>query len=154
VVGVGHNEDPLALVRKSDVGSGHLESARSVAESEQVQPDPSEPTTLAARDVLDDDDRRAQLADDATELAPEPGSGSCEPRSFPGPADVLAREAPVEHIDQSESCPGSVSDIRDTPIRTGPMTSEYRAAVGIHFDLEHRLGLDAGLGERPVEAQI
>jgi len=69
-VGHGEDEDPSSDMGSADVSRRKRESARSIASLPNVSEDEREPERCAARDVLDDDEARPELGDDAAELEP------------------------------------------------------------------------------------
>jgi hypothetical protein len=127
-VGVGHDEDPLSPVRGADVSRCNPQGARSIPEFMQGPAHSAQPAPRPARDVLDDNEPRAHLADDPAELPPEAGTRSVEPSTPSCPANVLTWEAAADDIHGKESCCACVPDIRDAPVRAGPVLREHAPA--------------------------
>jgi hypothetical protein len=75
---------------------------------------------LAARDVLDDDDRGLVFVDDARKLAPETGSRSIEALTFPSDAHVLAREPTADDLGALDAPDHDVSHVADS-LHAGPV---------------------------------
>lgn len=91
-VRVGSNdEDSASKVRRPDVEGRKRDGGRIVTKHVQVSPHRGQPSPLPARDVLDDDPRRADLFDDSRKLKPETGASSVKACSKPGRTNVLAR---------------------------------------------------------------
>jgi hypothetical protein len=80
-------------MRRSDVGGRYREGTGVIVKFVQVAPHLAQPAPRARRDVLDDDDRGADLFDDPAKLVPEPGSITGKPGALAGPGEVLARES-------------------------------------------------------------
>lgn len=95
--------------------------------------------------VLHDDEAGSQFANDALELAPEPGSGPGEPGPFAGDADVLAGEAAADEIDGGKGSSACVPDISHRPVNAGPVLAQHPARARVHLDLPHRAGAEGGL---------
>lgn len=99
-VAVGHNEQALSSVGGAEVGgpeSGGLHRVTEIAQpaGNDVQTPPNE-----SRDVLDNDESRAELRDDPQVLEPQAGSLAREPTAGGvGGADVLTGEPATDDID-------------------------------------------------------
>jgi hypothetical protein len=144
--GVGHDEDALSSVGRSDVCGGNPQGARSVSEHVQLVSDRTQPFTRTRRDVFDDDEARADLPDDAGEVVPEAGSRAAEPSALSGSADVLAREPSANKVNVRPASRGS--DILE-PLDVGPVLRQHRTAERVQLALpEHRT--EAG----PFEAEL
>jgi hypothetical protein len=131
----GDEEQPLPSVGRSDVGrleagSFHLVTELVEPGDNDVQAPPNE-----SSDVFDDDRPRPELFDDAEVLEPQSTSGSFEAGSFAGEADVLAREAPAQHVDPREIGSTNCSDIFE-PLGVGPVLGEDGTAERVELDLE------------------
>jgi hypothetical protein len=136
-VGVGHDEDSLSSVRSPDVGRRKRVGTGSIASSVEESEDRREVLARAAAHVLDDDEARPELSDDAGEVEPEAGASARETGAFPGSADVLTGEASADEIDAPKIGSGSCSDIRDAPVCIGPMPRENAAAPFVALNLPH-----------------
>jgi hypothetical protein len=134
-LGVGHDEDPGASVRSSDVSGADVERVRAVAERNEVDFDEGEPARGPARDVLDDAEPRLELGDGAAVLAPQTRAGSVEACSLAGDGEVLAGEPSAEDVHGSEANRGSCSDIDDAPIDVWPVLGQHSTAEGIDLNL-------------------
>lgn len=120
VVGVGHpgdEPDPLAALRRADVGSGETIPPRIVPERGQISENFSEGTSVADGkqpwDVFQHDVRGSKLAQNSSELGPEPplvtlstARSRCRPR--------LARESSSDDIDSLEVVSADASDISES----------------------------------------
>ncbi len=136
-------------MRGTNVGRRNLDGARSVSESVQVTPHLTQPPTLAARDVLDDDDARPEGFNDVPEDEPQPGALAGEPGPFTGSGNVLAGKAAAEQLGAWEGTSCDVSNITDTPVHARPVLREHGAAKGILLNLPND-----GTKPGPLEAEL
>jgi len=114
----------------------------------QVGPHLGQPTSSAACHVLDEDEARPELADDAGELPPEAGAGPGEAGAFARERDILAGEAPADEVDPSEVVASDGVNIGKA-VCIGPVLLQDGAAAVVEFNLPARLA-DAG----PLEAEF
>lgn len=137
-VAVGHKEEPLSLVRGPDVSGLDEATLDPVTEPSEVTDNAVHPSRKERRNVLDDDEARAEFFDDARVLAPEAGAVAVDPGALAGVADVLARETAAEDVDGRERAagrnPGHRSYI-DMPHRLRPVAREHAPAERVKFDL-------------------
>lgn len=101
-MGVGHDKEPLAAVRRPDVGGSDDASVDAVAAAHEVGDNTIHPSRNERADVLDDDERRPDFVDDSRVLAPESGARAIEAEPSAHDADVLAREATADDVHGSE----------------------------------------------------
>jgi hypothetical protein len=131
---VGHNEEAVPLVRRSNVGGGDDAGLDAIAKPCEVADNSVQPARNERRNVFDDDEDGPHFADDARELAPEAGSLAVDPGPLAGGADVLAGESPADDVNASKVCFSDRADIVVSP-GLGPMRREHAAAKGIALDL-------------------
>lgn len=143
---MGNNEDPTAKMGGSDVGGRKREGGGVVSEHVQLTPHRGQPTTCTRRDVLDDDEARADLIDDAREMPPEAGAGAADASPFSGAGDVLTGESSANNV--NVRIPARLGDIAES-LHVGPVFREHGAAKGIVLDLPGD-GAEPG----PLEAKL
>lgn len=148
VTGVGHKEEPFPAMGRADVGRGDDSPVHGVAEALEVFDNNVQPARNERRDVLDDDDARAELADDAGELSPEARARAREARPFAGVADVLAGEAPTHDVDGLEIVSSDMTNV-SVPLGVRPVRGEHAPAPRIALHLPHDAA-DAG----PLQAEF
>jgi len=138
-VGVGHNEDPFTLVRAARVGRrepgpDHLVTELAEAGDNDIQAPPNR-----SRNVLPDDEGGPELGDDAEHVEPESGPSSAESSPSSGEAEVLAWGSSADDIDARQHGRVSCNMLEIlVPNRVRPMARQYRAAVGVDFNLPAR----------------
>jgi hypothetical protein len=133
-MGVGNNEDASPKVRGSHVCGGNPQGARSIPELSQLLTHRWEPRLRSACDVFDDDEPRADLADDAREVPPEPGTPPPQASAFSSAGDVLTGEASANKVNvwvRARLC-----DI-DEPFNGWPVLREDRAAERVVLALPY-----------------
>jgi len=102
-VGVGHNEQAGATVRRSNVESANREPDRIVPERGKVPENSVDASRGEIAGVLHDNESRSKLANDPSHFAPQAAASTREARSF-GVGDVLTGEPPADEIDGFENC--------------------------------------------------
>jgi hypothetical protein len=99
---VGHDEDALASVGRSEVVSTHHERPSGVARLLQIREDRVSAESAEARYVLSDDPTGSEFSDDAEHFGPEPPRVRvAAPRA--GNGDGLAGESTDDGVDGSDS---------------------------------------------------
>lgn len=128
--------------------SQHIPS-RIKPERGQVTEDDSEPARSEHWGVLHEDVTGSNLANDASELAPEAGSLALDAGAAPRARDVLAGEPAADDVD--EPAPGQpvegadvVPDGERVEHAVALALSEHALAVGVEFD-----GADGAPPEQP-----
>jgi hypothetical protein len=137
--GVGHNPHALALVGSAGVGSPQHTPARIEPQRGQVSENASEPASSESWGVLHERVPWSYLANDASELRPEPGALAVETGTLAGGTDVLAREAAADDIDVPTPGPAvegaDVVPDRERLEQSVALAGEQHAsAVGINLD--------------------
>lgn len=89
VVAVGQHEESLATVRRTDVRRSHKIPLRIEPERGKVGQHSIEPKAKVSGDVLEEDERRSRLRDDAADLGPEVSLVALA-ELLPGDAEGLA----------------------------------------------------------------
>jgi hypothetical protein len=148
-VGVGSNDkEPSSEVRRSDGGSGDHVPRPHVPEVVKVSEDASEAAPGERGDVFDEDDARADFADEARVLPPEAGPLAFDAGAFAGKADVLAGESAAHDVDG-----GKISSCADVVMAVclGPVPREHAPAEFIDLDLPNGAGPEHAL-EGELEA--
>jgi hypothetical protein len=139
-VGVGsHDPHTVSSMRSADVVSSQHIPARIKPERGQVTEDDSEAARSEHWGVLHEHVGGSNLANDASEVAPEPTALALDAGAAPGARDVLAREPAADDVDVS--APGRAGEGADV-IPDGErvelsvsLTREQDApAVGINLD--------------------
>lgn len=134
VTGVGHEEEPLATMRRADVGGGDDATLHAIPGGVEVGNNSVQPARNECRNVLDDDRAGSQFFDDAEVLAPEAGARAVEAGVSPGNADVLAWESTTNHLHGLQVVGADVAHVRVT-LRVWPMHGEHAAAPRVKLDL-------------------
>lgn len=134
VTGVGHEEEPLATMRRADVGGGDDATLHAIPGGVEVGNNSVQPARNECRNVLDDDRAGSQFFDDAEVLAPEAGARAVEAGVSPGNADVLAWESTTNHLHGSQVVRADVAHVRVT-LRVGPVHREDAATPRVQLDL-------------------
>lgn len=138
VTGVGHKEELLPAVRGADVAGGDDASPHGVTAPFEVTRNNVQPRRSEARNVLDDDEARRQLVDDARELPPETRPRIVEPELLAGDAEPLAREPAADEIDWGKMGSSNGSYVV-MPCRAWPVPGEHGTTERIALHLpEHR----------------
>ncbi len=102
-VTVGHNPDPLPLVRGIDGTSRYTDRPDGVAFRFQASRHDVKPARAESRNVLSEDPTGSQLAHDPQVFEPQAAAGSAEPFTLAGDADVLAGKPAGDEIDPSNA---------------------------------------------------
>lgn len=100
---VGHNPDAIARLGKANVGRRYAIPFRIVPDRGQVSEYSAKPSIKQCCDVLHEDEVGSKLASKSVDFAPEPRARAFNPCTFPGVADILAREATGNDIDAVDS---------------------------------------------------
>lgn len=146
--GVGHDEEALSLVGRSDVGGGDDTCVHVIPGGIEIGDNDVQPARNEGRNVLDDDEPRAELADDAGILSPEAGAGVVEAGALARVREPLAGEAAADDVDPLELRRPDCSDIA-VPLRVRPVFRKYAPAPRVLLDLPDRV-TDAG----PFEPEL
>ena len=114
-VGVGHEEDAIAVVRCSEFSGGHSNRHTGIPEGPQVAPHAGHPGIPIAAGVLDDNPSGPELPEDAAKLRPQSGSVSVESRSADDIccAEILAGESAANEIDALRSSMLDLSNVSE-----------------------------------------
>jgi len=142
--GAGNEPSSLSPVRRSDMDSTHHGRLAGVAERFQVREDPVSAASSQSRDVLNDDEKGSQLADETGVFPPEPGALAIDAGALAGVADVLAREPAADDVNGNSICRESIGRERADIVITGdirPVLREHTTAERIDF--AERYGLEA-----------
>ena len=134
----------------SDAGGFHLVTRIGEPGDNDVQAPPNE-----SKDVFDEYAARAEFADDAEVLEPEPAALSGEPFAFASEGDIGAWEASHDEIRGSESC-SRRADAPDVfmPHDLRAVLREHRSAKGINLDLPGARERNARVVECHLDAAI
>jgi hypothetical protein len=97
-------------------------------------------------DVLDDDEGRPEVCDDARVLVPEPALRPREPFAASCDAEILAWESSADDINGREIC--RLSDILE-PCCFRPVFRKHSPTKRVDFDLPHDLA-----NTRALEAKL
>ena len=98
-VGVGTKDpDPISFVWSADVSRAQHSPLRIEPHLGQVSEYTSEPPRSESWGVLHERVSRSNLANDSSELHPEPASLSVKTFAFTGDGDVLARKSSRNHV--------------------------------------------------------
>jgi hypothetical protein len=100
-VGVGQNPDALSEVGRASVGSSQNSPSSIKPHLGQVPENSAKPPNSEHWAVFHEREARSYFADDAGHFSPEAGSLSVESCALAGRADVLAWEAPRNHVNNS-----------------------------------------------------
>nr|WP_246137483.1 hypothetical protein [Myxococcus llanfairpwllgwyngyllgogerychwyrndrobwllllantysiliogogogochensis] len=98
VLGVGQDEEPLALVGRSGVGCSDTNPFRIEPERGKVGEHAVEAPRTERRDVLDEDKAGSYLRDDSRVFAPQARALAVEASTLSSNADVLTGESPTDAI--------------------------------------------------------
>jgi len=138
-VGVRHKPKPVALVRRSNIGSSQHCPFAVIPERGQVTEDNSESPSKQSWTVLHKRETGSNLANDARHVGPHPGSFAADARAFSGNADVLAREAARYDVNNASPRP-AVKGANVIPYRERRKNSvilsgeQYACGIGLDFD--------------------
>lgn len=143
---MGHDPDPLAKVRRPNVGGRDTVDRSHVAERGQVRNDffdrglvPQSASVLVpprskeSWDVLSKHPSGSKVANGASELGPQPAIIALS-ASKPGVRDGLAGEATAEEIDRLNGRPVDVSNVA-VPNSVGPAVLEDVPGERLDLDL-------------------
>ena len=89
--GVGHNPDPLASVRRSNIVRSQHTPPRIIPQRGKVTEDHGKSSGNKERAVFHEDVARSYLTDDSRHLAPEAAVLAVDPGTFARAADVGAQ---------------------------------------------------------------
>ena len=138
-IGVGHKPEPVALMRRPNVGSSQHCPPAVIPERGQVTEHSSESPSNEGWAVLHKDEAGSNLANDPRHVPPHSAAGSVNACAFAGHADVLARDSSRHHINTA-SPRSSVKGLNVIPNREGREKSvilsgdKYACGVGLPFD--------------------
>jgi hypothetical protein len=114
-VGVGHNPDPVASVRRANGASWYAVPFRIIPERGQGSENGIQPSRKQRSDVLQDDEAWSQFANKTGDFVEQAAPLACEASAKSCKANVLARETATDDIDGnsigSKSFTGEGSDI-------------------------------------------
>jgi hypothetical protein len=100
--GVGtHKPESFTLMRSADIASSQHCPSTVIPERGQVTEDSSDSPKKDCWAVLHEDDARSNFANDARHVPPEARASTINSGAFAGNADVLTREAPRYHVNNS-----------------------------------------------------
>jgi hypothetical protein len=100
-VGVGHKPEAVALVRGSNIGSSQHCPAAVIPERGQVTKDSSESPSKQGWAVFHEHETGSNFAHDPRHVSPHPAALAVNAGPLAGNADVLAREASRNHVNNS-----------------------------------------------------
>jgi len=101
-VGVGSNKpEPVALMRGANVGSSQHCPPTVIPDRGQITEHSVESSSKDCWAVLHVCESRSNLANDPRHVGPEPAALAVDAPPFAGRADVLAREAARNHVNNS-----------------------------------------------------
>jgi hypothetical protein len=101
-MGVGtHKPEPVPLVRRSNVGSSQHCPPAVIPERGQVTEDASQSSSNEGWAVLHEDEAGSNFANDPRHVGPHAGALSVDACALACHADVLAREAARNHVNNS-----------------------------------------------------
>ena len=121
--------------------------ARIVPARGKVSENVEKPPSSQSWDVFHEDVAGHQLANESLELRPKTGSVTCKSCSFASGRNVLAGEAPGEHVDLVEVVRTAVAHVGEAG-HVGPMQREDLAAEVVNLDLP------GAAHARPVEPEV
>lgn len=112
-VAEGQHEEPLATVRRANVGRSHKIPLRIEPERGKVGQHSIEPKAKVSGDVLEEDERSSALRDDARDLGPEVSlvslaellAGDAEGLAWVSRNDEIHRATPAFAVEGSEIVP-------------------------------------------------
>ncbi len=130
---MGHEEDPLATVRRSNIVSTHHERPYGVTARLQVLYDPVSAESAEARDVLSNHPSGSHLAHQPVELRPEPPLVLVS-LPAPGAGDGLAGESSDQSVSWREVTHGHSSDVSES-WNARPVSFEDSSAVVVKLHL-------------------
>ena len=107
-----------------------------VPEVVQLRPHLGQPSCSPVRDVLDDDETRAELADDPGEFVPEPAAFPSQPPPSSRNGNIRARKTPADDVNGSEVCFSDGPDIFES-LRIRPPLRKHAPTEPIDLDLPH-----------------
>jgi len=138
--GVGtHKPEPVSFVRRSNVGSSQHCPSAVIPERGQVTEDSSESPSKEGWAVLHEDEPGSNVAHDARHVCPHAGSLTVDAGALSGHADVLAREAARNHVNNAAPW-SSVKGANVIPNREGREKAvilsggKYACGVGFPFN--------------------
>lgn len=154
VVAVGHEKEPLALVRSADLGSGETTPLRIEPSSGQVSDDASKSLLAETRDVLENDGVSPGFVDDSEDVIPEPPFVSDSELS-PGLAEGLAGE--TSNDDTNAATPRAAvkrGEVRPYRRRIQPPFVHARSQDFDGEGFPFNVADDASSWERQVESSV
>lgn len=102
LVGVGSNEPkPVTLMRGTDIGSSQHSPPAVIPERGQVTENSSEPPSNEGWAVFHEDEAGSNFAHDPRHVSPHPAALAVNAGALAGNADILAREATRNHVNNS-----------------------------------------------------
>jgi hypothetical protein len=136
---VGHNEHPLAPLRRPNVCRRNPGCIHRVTRSGEVGDNLLQAPPNESRDVLRDDEARLELADNARVFVPEAGAvASDKPCAFASEANVLAWEPAADDVDVGQATRSNCSHVFMSH-RFRPMRRQHFTAELVTLDLpQHR----------------
>lgn len=156
--GEGHNEEPLADMGRSHVGSAESRPDRIIPERGKITEDAVESVNNEIWHVLQDRESGSKLAKHSSELAPKTRASTADTSdSGVDPADatcVLTGESPADKVDFLEASEPGVSDIFDAPICSGPVLRQHGPAKWVLLHLPRQLNANAGFAQRQLDAEL
>lgn len=100
-VGERHEEESVAMVRRSNIGRSESAPLSIIPERGKVFEDDFESARAERGNVFNEDQSRLNLLDDSGELLPEPASLPSDACALSGNGDVLTREAAKDDVHQA-----------------------------------------------------
>lgn len=138
-VGVGHKPKPVALMWGANVGSSQHCPSAVIPERGQVTEHSSESPSNEGWAVFHEDEAGSNVAHDARHVGPHAGALSVDAGALSGNADVLAREAARNHVNNAAPW-SSVKGANVIPNREGRekavILSGGKYACGVGFPLD------------------
>ncbi|GHE01001.1 hypothetical protein GCM10008024_14890 [Allgaiera indica] len=151
----GEDEEPLALVRRPDFRRREEARRKSVAHVDQSSGDFGKAEAEMMGDVLEEDEGRLDLADDAGDMRPEV-AGVVDTPAFARHAEWLTRIARSDDVHRTApraavEAGNVVPDRRRIQGRLFHPGHENGRGVGFPFDMAHSSIFGQGDGEPEVE---
>lgn len=163
------DEDALAKLRRSNVGSGDTEPDRIIPLLGQSSENNVQSPLSERWDVLHDDDSGSKFANDAEVLEPETASRTRDASALPSVTEILTGTPAAEHIDSGQcvgdvgarwidgaSLSGSGADGANVvvPNSVGPMAAEDARRVFFTFHLKDGCWFISALAQRGLKAEF
>lgn len=131
--GVGHDENPVPLVRGADGQRRYAIPFRIKPALVNLGENVSESSTNESCHVLQDDNARSYQANESHEIKEQSRSFASNPDTLSCDADVLARESPDDGVDTRRLLVHLAHVL--VPLNVRPMPREYGSRIGVDLAL-------------------